>query len=200
MKNKNVKIITHYQEGLENDIVCVFSCPGRHEEIARRPAAKTTGTNLDNLFELLNEHLQTDIFARKNVTVTNSWSRVEYPEMTGRTEATDNEILQFENLDRLCHEVRNVDKYIICFGGKAFLATSALKNDYKIKPSIKILRTDHLSLSRINRKINQDINGNPILSADIQKERGDQRSKATIRKENTKKRLEVIALDIVSQI
>jgi len=35
----------------------VFSCPGRHEEEAKKPAAKTTGKNLDILMKKLNSFL-----------------------------------------------------------------------------------------------------------------------------------------------
>ena len=200
MPDTTIKVLTHYQEGIDTQVSCVFSCPGRHEEIANYPAAKATGTNLKSLFELLNQHLQTSIFVRELVTITNSWGKVEYKKLTSRTEANDNEILEAGNLKRLCLEVENTEKYIICFGAKALLAINALKQDNRLFAGVKVLKTDHLSLSRINRVIHNDIHGNPILSAKIQKNNGTQKNQRVIQKGNTKKRLEVVALEIVEQI
>jgi hypothetical protein len=58
MSDHAVKVFSHYQEGSDTQVSCIFSCPGRHEKIAKHPAAKTTGTNLKSLFELLNQQLQ----------------------------------------------------------------------------------------------------------------------------------------------
>jgi hypothetical protein len=80
------------------------------------------------------------------------------------------------------------------------LAINSLKQNNKLKDGVIILKTDHLSLSRINRVIHNDIHDNSILSAEIQKNNGTQKSKRAIQKENTKKRLEVVSLGIVQQI
>jgi hypothetical protein len=200
MPDTTIKILTHYQKGIDTQVSCVFSCPGRHEKIANYPAAMATGTNLKNLFELLNQHLQTSIFIRELVTITNSWAKVEYKKLTNRTEANDNEILEEGNLKRLCLEVEDTEKYIICFGAKALLVINALKQDGRLFAGVIIIKTDHLSLSRLNRAVHNDIHGNPILSAKNQKDNGIQKSQKGIQKENTNKRLEVVALEIVEQI
>lgn len=60
----------HLEIGSENEMAAVFSCPGRHEEIEKKPAAQTTGNNLAIIFTILNRELDIDIFTRGRATIT----------------------------------------------------------------------------------------------------------------------------------
>lgn len=175
----------HYKEGNKNEITLVFSCPGQEEEKQGEPAAGQTGKNLDMLLKLLNNSLNyIGSFTREDVTITNSTTKVEYKERTGRKEATEAEVLNEENIERLYTEIKNTEKLIICFGDNAKLGVNKILEKYdNIKA--ETIYVKHIGMQGINSTISIDINGKEIIA----KNPG-----------NTKKRLEVIEVKIKEQI
>ena len=95
----------------------VLSSPGRQEELAGYPAARTTGKNLEALLLLLGQALRRGDLTRENVTRTNAWPSVEYLDKTGRSEATHGEILAPDNLRKLRRELAEIGELVI-FAGK----------------------------------------------------------------------------------
>ena len=121
----------HYQKGLGNRVAFVFSCPGRYEQTAGCPAAKVTGVNLQKLLEILTEIFERNDLSREQITVTNAWSRIEYKELTGRSEATDEEIQMSENISRLQCELEHVEEFMV-FCWKMALTSYCLKQPLKL--------------------------------------------------------------------
>jgi uracil-DNA glycosylase len=77
------------------------SCPGRLEQRAGRPLAGASGRNLRAALASLRERFGPVWFPSlvlEDYTLTNAWDRVEYPELTGRSEATPAEVLAEENV------------------------------------------------------------------------------------------------------
>lgn len=182
---------THYQDGTQVNIAIVFSCPGKEEEKENRPAIGQTGKNLESLLEILAE--SEEIFEnikKDDLRITNSWDQVEYQEKTERTEANYDEILQKENLDRLYEDVNEIEELIICSGERAEVAILALIYANKISSKIKIIKIRHLGLRGLNQ-IKYDENEKEIKS--VKGDRG-------IEKENTRKRLKVIAKEVLEQL
>lgn len=175
----------HYKIGKEDKIAFVFSCPGRNEEIAQEPASGITGKNLEILLKILNTKLGDRLsFTRENITITNATENIEYKKKTGRTEATPNEVLDANNLKRLYDEIKHINDLIICSGKNADLAISQV---LKMHPDVIANKVciSHLGMKSINGAIKKDINGTELKNGDA---------------ENTKKRLEVIASEIIGQI
>ncbi|MBU0615082.1 MAG: hypothetical protein KJ601_03235 [Nanoarchaeota archaeon] len=189
----------HYEPGAKSEAAVVFSCPGRYEEMERRPLAATTGKNFDTLCSLMNDYGFPVHMSRRDVTITNSWSRVEYDEKTGRSEATLAEILGKWNSARLAKELKEITDYIICFGDTARFALDPLIEEGYLTEGCTILYTGHLSLRALNA-IKIDADGDEILSAKAAKANGDARSLKKIGKDNTLRRLEVIAQGLVSAL
>ncbi|WP_368503207.1 hypothetical protein AB3N04_13185 [Alkalihalophilus sp. As8PL] len=187
----------HFQKGVKNDVAFVFSCPGAAEEAANRPAAGRTGTNLHQLLFILNSHFrEVTEWSREAITITNAWSKVEYRQLTGRTEATIKEVLSEENLSRLEQELNGVEKVIICSGQRATLAVNTLANTARLREGVKVISIRHLGLRSLNQ-IKVDINGRPIYSVAEQLTR-DGITSPQLGLENTKKRLEVVAHEIIN--
>ncbi len=185
----------HLQKGRKNRVAFVFSCPGRHEEADNRPAAKTTGKNLDKLLKKLSERLNQSDLLRENITITNSWNKVEYKLLTHRTEATDKEIFSQGNISRLNDELRNITHFVVCCGDKA---TSVI-DKCTLKNNVKVLSTVHLGTRGLN-KISNDLYGQKIINAESQMVSGDMRSKKVIQENNTSRRLDRICDDLVRQL
>ncbi len=188
----------YYARGKENKYVCVFSCPGRYEEMAGYPVAKTTGKNLERLFCALNAQLQTEDFSREKVTITNSWTRVEYKEKTGRSEADSREILEQTNLDRLCQDLKIAEKAIFCFGDKAKLAVDALKEENRLPQNVKVVYARHMGMRGIN-SIKYDRFGKEIVPS-LKSGLTDQNEIKKWQNKNTNKRIEVIAAELIKQL
>jgi hypothetical protein len=169
----------HHKPGIKKQVAFVFSCPGRHEEHLKRPAAKMTGKNLEILIDILNEN---KVFPGKityeDITITNAWDRIEYEEKTGRSEADKKEILGEDNVNRLACELSEIEDYTICCGDRAFMAVKDLKL------TCRVIKIRHLGMRGLCN-IKFDITGNKILSGE---------------KDNTRKRLEVVAKDIMDNI
>ena len=175
----------HYKKGNKNEITLVFSCPGQEEEKQGEPAAGQTGKNLDMLLKLLNNSLNyIGSFTRKDITITNSTTKVEYKALTGRSEATPAEVLNEENIQRLYDEIKNTKKLIICFGDNAKLGVNKVLDKYG-DINAEPIYVKHIGMQGINSTISIDINGNKIMPKNPN---------------NTKKRLEVIGMKIKEQI
>ncbi len=161
-----MKNTPHFESGTEKKIAFVFSCPGRYEEINCKPAAKTTGKNLEILMNIINKKLNTNDFKRGKVMITNSWPTVEYPEKTGRSEATKKEILNINNLNRLGKELKDITKIIIGCGKKAELAVKILNENNIFQKKTKIIFIPHLGMMSLNTLIKKDISGKNIKIGD----------------------------------
>lgn len=187
-----------YQKGPQNSKVAfVFSCPGRHEEEAKRPAAKATGNNLAVLLEILNESNALNYaLEREKITIANAWAKVEYRSATQRTEATSEEVLQAENINRLANELAHVSEYIICCGEKAKIAVCAANSTKLINKNCKLIFVNHIGNSGLNR-IKIDVTGQPILTVPTDISSKDRK---TLGKANTRKRLAVIANAISNEV
>ncbi|MEX3624911.1 uracil-DNA glycosylase family protein [Viridibacillus arvi] len=177
----------HFAKGLKNDITFVFSCPGKEEEEQNRPAAGKTGRNLEYILEELNNSSKLD-WTRENITITNSWSQVEYKGLNGRTEATLDEILETKNLKRLYKEVKDTEELIICSGDNAKFAINEISNTNSLKA--KVVNIPHFSLKKLNTLVTEDVDGEKIIAG---KNRNDQKA-------NNKKRLKVICEQIEEQL
>lgn len=185
----------HIQTGYQNSVAIVFSCPGRHEELAGYPAAKTTGKNLEQLLLLLSEALNRSDLTRRNITITNAWPDVEYEAKTGRSEATEQDVMRPKNLERLQRELSNITEFVI-FCGDIAKATS-LKLLLNRNP--KFIYVNHLA-TRGLLSIEKDVHGQLIVVAKCQLAAGRKISKQKIEAENTGKRLAVVACSVLKQL
>lgn len=186
---------SHFCEGkVENALAFVFSCPGQKEKVNNMPVSGTTGKNLNILIGILKEkniyNLSKLFFSDciYSYRITNASKEIHYKKLDNKTEPTCFEILDSSNICRLIEELDNIE-CIIAFGEKANCAISHLNNhlDNQIKTiSIK----NHLG-TRGLLKIDVDIHGKNIESANGNKAK---------QKENTVRRLNVIANEIVRQI
>ena len=194
-----VKMSIHHHAGKETKVAFVFSCPGRYEKEAGHPAAKATGTNLQKLLLKLTKSFARVDLTRENITITNAWSRVEYTDLTKRSEATDEEIRTPENIHRLVNELVHVTEFIVFCGVKAKIASEEMvKSDLLLnKPQCIFL--EHLG-TRGLLSISKDMDGNRIISAKDQISAGRKAPKRNIQSENTEKRMEVIADSLVGQL
>ncbi|MEQ8186609.1 MAG: methyltransferase domain-containing protein [Candidatus Eremiobacterota bacterium] len=169
----------HHKPGIKKQVAFVFSCPGRHEETLKRPAAKMTGKNLEILMNILNEKkILPYKITYEDITITNAWDRVEYEEKTGRSEADKEEILAEDNLKRLTGELSGIEDYVICCGDKAFIGVKELGL------KCRVVKIRHLGMRGLSN-IKFDVTGNKILAGE---------------KDNTVKRLEVVAKNIADYI
>jgi hypothetical protein len=80
--------------------------------------------------------------------LTNSWSQIEYPAKTGRSEATATEILSPDNLNRLERELAGITTVLIC-GQKAKHAVLELQVQGRLAKT-KIAIVMHLSPLAVN--------------------------------------------------
>lgn len=190
----------HFQKGTTQEIAIIFSCPGKKEKKAGYPAAGITGSNLSKLINMLNNMsiFPFNNLKKKNLRITNAWSKVEYEELTERSEASFEEIMNKDNLDRLNEEIKDINNLILCFGDRAKVAVLALKYANKIKNNLKIIFVEHLGMQSLNR-IKYDMNGNEIISVRKQKEAGLNKCEKEIGAKNTEKRLRIVANKINKQ-
>lgn len=181
---ENASSSPHYQWGPDPDVAYVFSAPGSEEEYAGRPAAGKTGMHLAILIAILRDWGLTVLPYREQAIVTNAWPDVHYESKTGRTEATDSELKDPKNLERLASEIGHIRKWILCFGAKAYLAVFELKKRGMLRESCQVVKAKHLS-PRVIHSIGEDIRGNPIEGGGFH---------------NLCRRLEVLAEEILSQM
>ena len=128
----------------------VFSCPGQKEEQLGHPCAGATGRNLDLALPKLHAQCP-DRFRsplRSDYVLTNSWSQIEYPAKTGRSEASAAEILSADNLNRLEQELVGIQTILIC-GQKARHAVLALQAQNRLQGA-RVAVVMHLSPLAVN--------------------------------------------------
>lgn len=198
LKAKSMDKGCYYNHGLSNEIAFVFSVPGKLELYNGRPVAGQTGVLLEELMDIL-YNKEKDLFReidferktkRYDYRITNAYPYPLYMAKDNRTQAIDKEIMKKENIDRLLEELKDIEKYIFVFGKKACKAIQEVKNRKKNGSKVfkerhpKIITERHLGLMSVNQ-IDKDVNKNPILSGG---------------KNNTEKRLEVIAENIIDKI
>jgi len=186
----------HFQLGRRTDAAYVFSAPGQKEENATCPVSGTTGQHLDQLIEILATK-GLSLPPRQHARITNAWDGVEFKGRTGRTKAGDNQILNKLNLARLAAELADISQCVICFGKKAKLAVDMIKD--RLQPGCEVIYAQHLSPQSINR-IKQDLAGQPILNVKQSIRTGDQRPPDEIGRDNTRRRLEVVAAEILGSL
>ena len=138
----------HLEKGQKNEITLIFSCPGQNEEKANKPAAGPTGKNLEVVLDILDGQKGLS-WNRDDVTITNTWDKVEYTSATYRTEATTKEVLTVINLNRLYNEIKHTQKYIVVFGKRAKDVLKALKATHAFEA--KVVEAPHLSFQNLNR-------------------------------------------------
>jgi hypothetical protein len=127
----------------------VFICPGRFEASRGYPCAAGTGANLARALVQLHE-LAPTIFAspsRAEYVITNSWSEVEYPALTGRSVPTEAEVLAASNLERLRAEIGQLECVVAC-GAQAHAAVRALRAQGALRARAAYAR--HLSQRSVN--------------------------------------------------
>ncbi|MBX3601429.1 MAG: hypothetical protein KF863_12445 [Rubrivivax sp.] len=127
----------------------VFICPGRHEANRGYPCAAGTGANLNRVLAVLHRR-RPDLFPsleRWKYVVTNSWDRVEYPDLTGRSVPTTAEVLQPANLARLAGEIGGL-RHVVACGAQAHAAVQALAADGRLRGRAAFGR--HLSQRSVN--------------------------------------------------
>lgn len=140
----------HLQSCAGASTAFVFSCPGQKEELLGHPCAGATGRNLDAALPKLHTLLPT-VFAsaiRDAYVLTNSWSQIEYPAKTGRSEATAAEILSPDNLKRLARELEGITTILIC-GQKAKHAVLELQAQGRLTHA-RVAIVMHLSPLAVN--------------------------------------------------
>lgn len=140
----------HFQGCAGATTAFVFSCPGQKEELLSHPCAGATGRNLDAALPKLHA-LAPQLFAsshRAAYVLTNSWSQIEYPAKTGRSEATATEIFSPDNLHRLERELAGITTILIC-GQKAKHAVLELQAQGRLARA-KIAIVMHLSPLAVN--------------------------------------------------
>lgn len=187
--------MVHLQAGRLNRVAVVFSCPGRHEEAAGHPAARGTGRNLDILLSLLGQALGRDDLNRENVTITNAWPRVEYRERTGRSEASEREVVSPDNVERLRRELYEVTDLVIFCGKRAAAVAPLLR--LKHRPSLVFIK--HPGLRGLSL-IRTDAYGKEIVAAHAAACRDGRHGKTELQAQNTRRRLAVLVGSICEQL
>lgn len=178
----------HFEKGRRNEVAVVLSCPGSREERSNRPASGITGKNLELLLGKLRPVLGYQTLERDDITVTNAHAGIEYQGLTGRSEANSEEILQMENIHRLNAELACISDFVIFCGVRA----SWIAESITLRQGVKVICLPHLGMQSINQ-IKQDKDGVPILSVAESRANGNKRSKKEIGRENTLRRIEVLA-------
>lgn len=123
----------------------VLSAPGSHEEREQRPAAGQSGITMNMGLKTFHQ-VEPTIFPSSlldDYTCLNAWGRVEYKNLTCRTEATNEEILRADNICRISRLLRDTD-VVVALGDKAQLAVS------RAWRSGTLFTGDHPSLQRLN--------------------------------------------------
>lgn len=185
----------YFERGNKSEVAIVLSCPGRWEERNNRPASGTTGKNLELLLSKLGALIGIADLPRSDVTVTNAFTGIEYSASTGRTEASFEEVLQSENINRLNSELADISQLVIFCGTRA----NAIAQCVSLRVGTKSARIPHLGMQGINQ-ITHDINGAPILSVADSKARGDNRSAKKIGQANTSRRIDVLVQRALEQV
>jgi len=183
----NASRTCYFEKGRKSEVAVVLSCPGSREERNNRPASGTTGDNLNLLLAKLGPVLGLDHLVRDDVTVTNTFTGVEYRRGTGRSEASFEEILRNENIRRLESELADISELVIFCGARANKVAARVS----LRIGTKSVCLPHLGMQGINQ-IKYDRNGVPIFSVANSRAGGDKRSNKIIGQENTSRRIDVL--------
>ena len=127
----------------------MFIGPGRHEARRGYPCAAGTGANLGRVLAMLHAR-RPDRFPspdREKYVITNSWDRIEYPALTGRSVPQEAEVLATANLDRLRGEIQSLHLIVAC-GAQAKAAVRALQAGGLLAGQVAFGR--HLSQRSVN--------------------------------------------------
>jgi hypothetical protein len=152
LMNKIKNTSPAFRRGDDTNIktIIVLSAPGQEEEKAGRPAAGQTGTTLQEAIEFWHNALPTE-FPSKNLddyTIVNAVEDVHYKAKTGRTEGTDTEVCDTDNMKRINAIIADT-QYVVALGYKAQLAVSGSIFNGKIysgkHPSMNALNTQYSS-------------------------------------------------------
>lgn len=146
-QNNNKAQNKSYCENLGNEVVCLGSVPGQQEALAGRPFIGQSGKNLETI--LSNLKYKGETLSRNKVSIDNSWDSPLWMSKHGKTEASLEEICSEGNLARLNKEIGKNTKIVIAFGDNAYTAATSLKAKYNL--NYAIIKTDHPSMSHINR-------------------------------------------------
>lgn len=187
----------HFSKGEQSRVAIVLSCPGRYELDKGYPAAGATGTILKLLLQELEMRLGRNDLNRKNITITNAWPNVEFHERTRRSEASNSEVLELQNIERLNGQLGGISEIIIFCGDRA--NTVRMSKDLRLRKGVKTVGINHLGMRSLNQ-ITVDVNSRKITSADNHIAIGDKRPKSEIQKENTLRRVLVIAEQVLQQL
>ncbi len=185
----------HFERGRKREVAIVLSCPGSREEKSMRPASGTTGKNLDLLLAKLGPLIGIADLARRDVTVTNAFTGVEYKASTGRTEASFAEVRQDDNISRLNVELADISDLVIFCGERAGVVAERVT----LHAGARSVRITHLGMQGVNQ-ITHDIDGAPILSVADSKIGGDKRSAKMIGRANTSRRIDVLVQRVLDQM
>lgn len=189
----------HFARGSKNQVAFVLSCPGSHEERARHPAAGVTGNNLNRLLAMLGPPLGLQSLERADVTISNAWDLIEYRKKTCRSEATDAEVKQADNLRRLASELVHVTDLVVFCGCKARLASQELLRLGALPSSQHVAFVEHLGTQGL-LTIKSDTTGKPIVAAKLQQLGGRRDRLQVIQSENTDRRLRVVLQRLLASI
>lgn len=177
-------------EGKNSLVAFVFSCPGSLEEKNKQLVQGQTGHNLNRLIGIIREEPRYQYYFnyenRFDYRITNSSNLIHYKAKDGVSEPSNGEIMSLDNLSRLIKDLKGFE-LVITFGDKAKLAVNSCRNQLG---NPHIINVRHLGFQSINQ-IKKDCNDEEILSSN-----GD----PAVGKQNTKRRLEVIAKEILFQL
>lgn len=139
----------HHQPCPDARVGFVFICPGRFEASRGYPCAAGTGANLARVLVALHARAPA-LFpspSRDMYVITNCWSTIEYPALTGRSVPSEAEALAAPNLARLQGEIATLDIIVAC-GAQAQAALRELVRAGSISASVAYGR--HLSQRSVN--------------------------------------------------
>lgn len=188
MPENSRKGTPHFQKGSKPGYGLTLSAPGEAEKKTGHPAAGKTGANYDDVARA-GRKFNLDLPSRGEARITNAWSQVESRGTTGRSEATNGEIRQPENIKRFAKEVGRETSVLIASGKRAAAAVDEAKRRGKIGDQVKVVKIPHLGDRGLN-SIKQDTNGNPIRPGRTPEEQ----------RANALKRADVVAKSISDQL
>ena len=114
-----------WQGDHQTNVVFIFSTPGQEEAHNNRPVAGETGTNMNNILNILKQN-RPDIFpstCRYFYRISNAYTEALWREKDNRSEADCGLILSRKNIERIICDV-GICQYVILSGRKAQLLRS----------------------------------------------------------------------------
>jgi uracil-DNA glycosylase len=138
----------HYSRGTLQ-VAFVLSAPGEAEEHRKRPAAGSTGENINSALTFLNsiDPLTFASKSRYDYRITNAWASVlSASRGDGRTEPSPSEVRQSSNVERVRSEVSGCTLLILCGDRPAILSKSLAF------PARRVVVVSHIGNKALNRK------------------------------------------------